>query len=436
MKIRIGGRTDRLGDEIGRGGEGTVYSHALDANLAVKIYTSPTKERYDKVRAMVNKEFASHAEGVAFPIDIVYNTDGGFLGFTMKMATSHEPLHELWSPKSRRKLFPDFHYRKIISTTVNLAKAVHEVHRCGCVLGDINESGVLVSNDTRVMLVDADSFQFKANGVHYPCTVAKGEYIPPELQRGSSAMYRTRKHDEFGLAILIFQLLFMGRGPFSGLSIDPRDQRYAEVSAAIANYQFAYTVRRRREVQLRPPPYTLSLEKFPNDIRELFERAFGKLQSDRPRAEQWINALMKLEEMLVLCGKHGQHWYPKHNNRCVWCEYPEGIDPFRDTICKSSSKGAKENKTSYSFNSSRDWWRMLGGKPPRKPRVAARQTVTPSPNSVKSTITFQRGERVFHQKFGFGKITSYEGNRAKVAFDAGNTTVVKTVVASYLKPVK
>jgi DNA helicase II / ATP-dependent DNA helicase PcrA len=42
---------------------------------------------------------------------------------------------------------------------------------------------------------------------------------------------------------------------------------------------------------------------------------------------------------------------------------------------------------------------------------------------------FDLGDRVFHQKFGYGAVTGIEGDRLEIAFDKAG---VKNVVASYV----
>ncbi|MGE5767533.1 MAG: hypothetical protein ACM35H_10110, partial [Bacteroidota bacterium] len=45
--------------------------------------------------------------------------------------------------------------------------------------------------------------------------------------------------------------------------------------------------------------------------------------------------------------------------------------------------------------------------------------------------SFRRGDRVFHQKFGYGKVTAVEGERLNIHFDhAGD----KKVIASFVVP--
>jgi len=47
----------------------------------------------------------------------------------------------------------------------------------------------------------------------------------------------------------------------------------------------------------------------------------------------------------------------------------------------------------------------------------------------KSGSGFKRGDRVFHQKFGYGAVRGVEGNKLIVAFDkAGEKKVIDTFV--------
>ena len=43
---------------------------------------------------------------------------------------------------------------------------------------------------------------------------------------------------------------------------------------------------------------------------------------------------------------------------------------------------------------------------------------------------FKRGERIFHQKFGYGRIETIDGNKLTVAFEKAGT---KKVLDSYVE---
>lgn len=49
--------------------------------------------------------------------------------------------------------------------------------------------------------------------------------------------------------------------------------------------------------------------------------------------------------------------------------------------------------------------------------------------STASRATFKAGERVFHQKFGYGRVKEVDGNKLTVAFEkAGEKRVVESFV--------
>ena len=85
-----------------------------------------------------------------------------------------------------------------------------------------------------------DSFQVSADGKTYRCEGGFPEYTPPELQGVAFRdVDRAQDHDCFGLAIVIFQLLFMGRHPFSGAYLGAGEM---PLERAIREFRFAYGV--------------------------------------------------------------------------------------------------------------------------------------------------------------------------------------------------
>lgn len=88
-------------------------------------------------------------------------------------------------------------------------------------MGDVNQNSFMVGRDSKVVLIDSDSFQINANGTLHLCEVGVSYFTPPELQTLSSfiGFERTENHDNFGLALLIFHVLFGGRHPYSGVPL-------------------------------------------------------------------------------------------------------------------------------------------------------------------------------------------------------------------------
>ncbi|MEO1103440.1 MAG: hypothetical protein AAFW98_06875, partial [Pseudomonadota bacterium] len=215
----IGGAQLELGKRLGKGGEGEVFAIAGDSGRAAKIYAEAHAEaRRAKVEAMVSARLADQALTVAFPLEAIAGRTG-FAGFTMARVTGAEPVHQLYSPGSRKARFPDADYRFVVRAALNTARAVAATHAAGCVIGDINHSGILISADATATLIDADSFQFHDGKNQYLCAVGVPDYTPPELFGMPLAeTARTPNHDAFGLAVVLFQLLFVGRHPFAGVA--------------------------------------------------------------------------------------------------------------------------------------------------------------------------------------------------------------------------
>jgi len=330
QEIVVGNSRFSVAELIGKGGEGEVYSIKGRSGQAVKIYNAGLRsKREEKVRAMVGEGLAVKTDLVAYPGEIVTDNQGNFLGFAMRLVSGYRPLHELYSPKSRQRHFPKADYRFIVHTALNVARAVGKVHQTGCVIGDLNHSGVLVAQDATVALIDADSFQFRLNGKSYPCVVGMPEFSPPEIQgKRFDSIERTIEHDNFALAMAIFRLLVMGRHPYAGLYSGPEISE----SEAIKQNRFAYSTIRKAETQTSPPPGAPTLDMFPEIIAHSFENAFGLKPNARPTPIDWIGALTKLEGSLNHCSRVKTHYFPSNTKGCVWCALTanSGFDMFPD----------------------------------------------------------------------------------------------------------
>jgi DNA-binding helix-hairpin-helix protein with protein kinase domain len=249
----------------------------------------------------------------------------------MRLVTGYRPMHELYSPKSRKLHFPAADYRFLIRAALNVARALGKVHQTGCVIGDFNHSGVLISRDATVALIDADSFQFTVNGRAYPCVVGVPDFTPPELHGVDlPTVTRTKAQDHFGLAVAIFQLLAMGKHPYAG--------RFAgadlTIGEAIAQNRFAFSLSRSTETRTTPPPGSITLKDLPAPIGQAFEGAFGLNPAERPDAATWVSLLKDLEAGLSRCATTKTHYFPSAAGKCVWCRLAvqTGVDMFPDVL--------------------------------------------------------------------------------------------------------
>jgi DNA-binding helix-hairpin-helix protein with protein kinase domain len=325
--LRANGQPIRLGKQLGQGGEGIVLEVDGQSDIAVKLY-HPNKigDRQEKITAMIRAGLARSSGFVAFPTEIVFSQAGQFVGFAMRKVGGHKPIHQLLSPASRKNEFVKANFRFLVRSAVNVARAIASVHATGCVIGDINSSGVLVSDGATVSLIDSDSFQVAEALKTFLCNVGVPEFTPPELHgRKFDHVKRTSNHDAFGLAVLVFQLLFMGRHPFSGRF---QGSELMPLERSISEFRFAYSSRI-SDTKTKPPPNVPTLSDVPPRMAAAFEKAFGREGiAGRPSAVEWISILEQAEKELVSCATNSIHHYFKNSAACPWCKMEHAMPTF------------------------------------------------------------------------------------------------------------
>jgi len=337
------GRRVGLGAELGRGGEAAVFSVDGQPDLVAKIYhRPPNAEKAEKLSRMVELQSERLLALSAWPVATIFlGRNKSMAGFLMKNVSRFKDIHLLYNPKSRTREFPPkANWRFLIHTASNVARAFAAVHECGHVIGDVNQSNVRVSPETAIVsLVDCDSFQISANGKIYPCEVGVPLYTPPELQDTEfREVVRTPNHDNFGLAVLLFHLLFMGRHPFAGKFLG---QGEMPIEKAIAEQRFAFA-RDSQRTQMLPPPACITLAHVPQEIGDLFISAFGPdgAPSGRPDARQWISELDALASRLIICSNNKAHLFFNGLSSCPWCPIESaGILLFVDFTIVDTTTG-------------------------------------------------------------------------------------------------
>ena len=387
------GRPLPLGVEIGRGGEGNVYE-IIDAPESVaKLYhDTADAEKSAKLAAMVRGARPALTEVAAWPTATLHargraaGVGAPVVGLVMPRA-SGAPVHRLYSPISRKTEFPNVDWQRLVIVAHNVAAAMAQVHAAGHVIGDVNQGNVLVAREGRVRLIDCDSFQIRDGSRWFPCEVGVGHFTPPELQGTSFAgITRTPNHDAFGLAVLVFHLLFMGRHPFAG--------RYAgkgemPLEQAIAEFRFAFG-RNAGSRQMAPPPNALPLASASPDVADLFERAFGRdgvRDGARPTAAEWQTALGALAKDVATCAVMPGHRYPRGLGACPWCAIANagGPDFFASVLVGVQHLAG--------FNAVEVWAAILGVPAPEaSPAIPV--ALTPASAAAQPTAPVPRWRRV------------------------------------------
>ena len=358
------GKTIQIGRELGKGGEGTVYELPANNHWVAKLYNGhhqPDVQKQAKLRFMAataNKELLNYA---AWPQATLHNTPNGpIVGFLMPKVIGRSPIHMLYSPAHRRQDYPHKGWDFLVFAARNTAAAFNAIHDHGHVLGDVNQGNIMFGSDSKVVLIDADSFQISANGTIHRCKVGVAHFTPPELQQVASfdRVSRTTNHDNFGLALLIFHLLLGGRHPYSGVPLQADTGENLEKDIQAFRYAYAPDGQQRG---FKPPPLSIPITLIPDPIQAMFTFAFTEngAKAARPTAQQWVSALDGLRGHIKRCATTPIHVYPDHLGRCPWCVLEnQGVIYFLDVQAGIGTTG------STSFVLVRTWAAIEAIPPP------------------------------------------------------------------------
>ena len=387
LRAEPSGHVISLGSQIARGGEGSVHEVERMPRVAAKVYhtsTALTTQKILKLQAMIGAADENLLRFTAWPRELLLDESGKVRGFLMSQVDARSDLFGLYNPKSRAGKYPEHDFRFLCSVTTNVARAFAAIHAAGHVIGDINHGHMLVRPDGRVVLIDVDSLQVAIGGTTYTCDVGAPNFQPPELLQQSgtfTGLHRTENHDRFGLAVVLFHMLFMGRHPFAVRWTGPGDP--PNVAEAIKNNYFAFSAGP-SNAHVQQPVGTLDLSAFGDGIAGLFESAFKpQSRNKRPSASQWISELKSLEGSLVRCGVSNKHYYPNTSvSRCTWC----GL----------------EAKASGTYFGSREGSSRGAGSVAQGRRQSTRQTARPAAAASRSPLGTARPSATAAKSSGGG----------------------------------
>jgi DNA-binding helix-hairpin-helix protein with protein kinase domain len=309
--------------QISNSGEGLIYTTNKSGFLA-KIYHQPTPERIEKLQVMISNQPVdpTQAQGhtsIAWPKHILRDSHGKSLGFLMPEIKNGQTLINVYSPRLRKGKAPGFNWVYLHVTAMNIAYIVHSLHQKNYVIGDLKQQNLLVKPDGLVAIIDTDSFQIrdpKIGKIHRG-HVGSAEYTPPEMFNVDfSKVDRSELHDRFGLAIIIWQLLFASH-PFAGQWVGGGNQ--PNIDKLIHQGDWIYGA----NSNLRPTQLSIPLNVVHPELERLFRKCFDEgchRPYARPSAFEWQEALKVAISTLVQCKNELGHYYAQNYGKCYWCE--------------------------------------------------------------------------------------------------------------------
>lgn len=354
---------------LASGGEGAVYGIVGEPGLLAKIWlpAKRTQRRAEKIQRMVQAQRAEELKDIAWPLDVL--SDGSSVcGFVMRRFGQTANLTSFLTQKEKEDDKQiDVSWKRRIAVAVNLCGIVREIHEMGQCIGDMQPKNFGVdTGNGHVYAYDADSFHFKApNGRLYPCIVGLPAYYAPEIQRylasGRSletllgAETFTQQTDNWALAVLIFQLLFMGYHPFAGRYEESMDSGIVFIqNKAILNRVCPVF---NPEYKMHPPEGIPPLNIIPNSMAEMFKSAL--ITDSRPTPQDWQEALLELLKDTTTCSNGHAYWIGR-GLVCPWCEAARKAAPklqpnppppiseeYRKEIIAPNSSGSRTRQTPF-----------------------------------------------------------------------------------------
>lgn len=194
------------------GGEGSIYKTNLSSSIVAKIYKEGkiTRRKEAKIQFMVTNHL--HHEGICFPIDLLYNQRGEFVGYLMSLAKGDTLKNSLFGKPQFLDHFPDWKKYDVVELALTILRKMKYLHDRGIFIGDIKGENILVVDSKEVYFVDTDSYQVG----NFPCPVISEEFTPPELiGRKCDSVLRTAGNENFAVATLLFKIVMQGINPYA-----------------------------------------------------------------------------------------------------------------------------------------------------------------------------------------------------------------------------
>ena len=356
------GQNTCLGPAISAGGEGTIYQLA-NSNLVCKVYHSDrlTLLRRKKIELMVSRKI--QRPGICWPIDIMMNDRAEFVGYVMPRASGRTVQSSMFVKPLLEKTFPGWGRKDLVNLCLAFLEHIRFLHGLNIIVGDINPLNLLVTEDsTNIWMVDTDSFQIE----NFPCPVGTVNFTAPEIQgRKYPEFLRSKEHELFAVATMLFMLLHPGKPPYS-------QQGGGSPSDNIKAMDFPYRFRKDDDEyggkNAPHGPWQLIWSNLPYVVKEGFHHTFR--ENKRLSVDNWLRVMRKYQQMLtrnqtsaelfpssvrildpvdVPCGKCGsvhtasQQWVDKMNQqgKQSWC--PECVSRAKlERLARDSERDASQ----------------------------------------------------------------------------------------------
>lgn len=282
------------------GGAGEIFSIAGQPGWLAKIYHASTPREHfaryrNKIQWMlehppqlpqVPPEYRDIVQ-LAWPEALVLR-QSRFVGFAMRQVAFDRTLELDFLLNRRQAAQEGFEsdYGKLVTICFNLACLIDCLHRHRIAIVDLKPMNVKVyKEELYVSILDCDGFHIDADEFRADAPQVTPEYLAPEFH--DTTVSHPESQDDFALATIVFRLLNYGIHPFSGV-ITGTGRHPPELAGRIKERLYPYG--KIAHPRVRKAPASVH-EALPENLRDLFDRAFGASAGGRPAAHEWVLAL-------------------------------------------------------------------------------------------------------------------------------------------------
>lgn len=286
----------RLEDEFSSNPQSITYQ-TNSREIQAKIYQNPwlTISYFeDKVKRMLEKPL--QCEGICWPIDLLYNIEGEFIGILVPKAEGYQLKQQLMSQQGLEQNFPEWDRRNLTHLTKVILDKIIYLQDRNILFGLVNPSAIFVKDENHVYFTDMDTYQIEG----YPILSYERVMQAPELQDVNEGMrLYTKQQDNYEIALLVFMLLMPGKFPYN-------KGKNRNISESIQNMDFAFRYGKQGEEHGAREYFGLwrfAWSHLGNDLRQAFYYTFQYKQAfsipeKRRNARFWQKKVRELEQEL------------------------------------------------------------------------------------------------------------------------------------------
>lgn len=280
-----------LGDELAKGGEGTVFRLKDRPDVLIKKYHSEKLQKHgnayvEKMSAMQEMNISIKKLPVAWPLLSVFDQHQSWIGYAM-YSVKGKPMRWLAHAVAYQEHFPGLNRQRIVQYLLSFLETVGKLQQRKILIGDYNLNNFICDPDSKhVSFIDCDSYQIDFNGHIYPCPVGSPDLTPVEHHgKDFNEIVRTIESELFSIAIILFQCLMLGRHPYDSVGGEDPVQN-------LKSGNFAYGTS--ADARIPKGPWYNIWSHMSYRLKSLFVKTFkeGALDpSQRPSIYEWRNEL-------------------------------------------------------------------------------------------------------------------------------------------------